>query len=362
MQTVPSGACARCEVLPEAVSGPGRLFLWFPLRHTLSQALRHLKETGRSHEVLPGGDSVAVDLDGEEAPAFAGTLAGILGPEGENETRALWVRGPGEPGLGDFPRVESLRRFAASVRAEWLRDMLAERRITSHFQPIVETGDTSAVFGYEALLRGLEEDGTAVPPDRIFAAARDTGLLFQLDLAARQSAIREAVRHGLDARIFINFAPNSIYDPAFCLRSTAATVREAGLPADRIVFEVIESERVDDLGHLEAILTVYRQSGFQVALDDLGAGYSSLSLMSRLRPDFVKFDKELIRGVDQDAYKAVVAGKLLELARQLEIRTVAEGVESRGEYEWLRGHGADYVQGYLIAAPAAPPARGIARL
>lgn len=361
MYREPSGACARCEALPEAVAGPGRLFLWFPLRHTLSQVLHHLKETGRSHQALPGGDGLAVALDGGEAAAFAGTLAGILGPEGENETRALWVQGPGEPGLGDFPRVVSLRRFAASVRAEWLRDMLAERRITSHFQPIVETGDTSSVFGYEALLRGIE-DKTTLPPDRIFAAARDAGLLFQLDLAARQSAIREAVRHGLDARIFINFAPNSIYDPAFCLRTTVGAVREAGLPADRIVFEVIESEQVTDLGHLEAILTVYRQSGFQVALDDLGAGYSSLSLMSRLRPDFVKFDKELIRGVDQDAYKAVVAGKLLELARQLGIRTVAEGVESRGEYEWLRGHGADYVQGYLIAAPAAPPARGIPRL
>lgn len=345
--------CSRCEALPGKIAGAGRLFLWFPLRHTLSQALRLLNGHGQGAEIL-SGEGLMLRLDGSEAGELAQTLTESLSQEEQDGTRVLWIPGLREPGLDDFPRVVSLRRFLAASRADWLVGMLSEKRLTSHFQPIVSAADTSSLFGHEALMRGMDGEGT-VPPSRLLAAARAADLMFQLDLAARQSAIREAGRLGLTARIFINFAPNAIYDPAYCLRSTVATVRETGISADRIVFEVTESEQVRDLPHLEGILTVYRKAGFQIALDDLGAGYSSLNLIHRLRPDIVKLDMDLIRGVDQDAYKAAIAEKLLELARQLGIRTVAEGVETPGELGWLRDKGADYVQGYLIAPPAPSP-------
>lgn len=349
--------CSRCEALPDAIAGPGRLFLWFPMRHAQGQAARHLDSLGRGYRPLPAGDGLVAGLDGEEVHELARSLAGQLGPEQANDTRVLWTKGEEDPGFPDFPRVTSLWRFVAAGRAAWVRDLLAEGRITSHFQPIVEAADTSSVFGHEALLRGFETDETPVSPGQIFAAARETDLLFQVDLAARQSAIRQAVRHGMRTRIFINFTPASIYDPAYCLRSTVAAIVDSGLPPYLIVFEVIESERVDNLSHLESILTVYRQAGFRVALDDLGAGYSSLTLMSRIRPDFVKLDRELIRQVDQDPYKAVIAEKLLELARQLKIRVIAEGVETPGELAWLQARRADYIQGFLIAPPSAEPLR-----
>ena len=92
-----------------------------------------------------------------------------------------------------------------------------------------------------------------------------------------------------------------------------------------------------------------------MALDDVGAGYNSLTLLTRLRPDFVKLDMELTRGVDRDRYKARVVGKLLEMARDIGARTVVEGVETDGEWVWARAHGADFVQGYLFARPATPP-------
>jgi len=362
MEILRPAGCSRCETLPAAAGGPGRLFLWFPVRHGQARAARHLDSAGRAYRPLPDGDGLAVEIPGEEAHELAHAIAGQLGPEEAHDTRILWKQGTEDPGFSDFPRVTSLSRFVAAGRAAWLHGLLAERRVTSHFQPIVETADTSSVFGHEALLRGFEVDETTVPPARIFAAARDADLLFQVDLAARQSAIRQAVHHGLRTRIFINFSPASIYEPAYCLRSTVATIAESGLPPYLIVFEVIESERVDDLSHLESILAVYRQAGFRVALDDLGAGYSSLTLMSRIRPDFVKLDRELIRQVDRDPYKAVIAEKLLELARQLKIRTIAEGVETPGELAWLRSRGADFVQGFLIAPPGAEPARSLPRM
>src|SRR5262249_43989437 len=95
--------------------------------------------------------------------------------------------------------------------------------------------------------------------------------------------------------------------------------------------------------------------GFLVALDDLGAGYSSLTLLTRLRPDFVKLDVELVREVDIDAYKANIAAKLLELAHSIGIQTIAEGVETLGEWQWLREHECDYVQGFFFGRPDSPP-------
>jgi EAL domain-containing protein (putative c-di-GMP-specific phosphodiesterase class I) len=125
-----------------------------------------------------------------------------------------------------------------------------------------------------------------------------------------------------------------------------------------VVFEITEAEDAGDVGHLKNIVDYYRGRGFRVALDDVGSGYSSLNLLHQLRPDFVKLDMELVRGVADDPYKATVASKLLELARSLGVATVAEGVETEGELRWVREQGADYTQGYLIARPQSSPAAG----
>ncbi|MDF2440969.1 MAG: hypothetical protein JWN98_1953, partial [Abditibacteriota bacterium] len=209
------------------------------------------------------------------------------------------------------------------------------------------------------LLRGIEAHADAdtplVPPYRIFDVARGAGLLFHVDLAARRAAIRQASRHGIDCRIFINFTPTAIYDPVNCLRSTVLLVHELGLHPEQIVFEVIESELVTDVDHLNTILDYYRNSGFGVALDDLGSGYSSLNLLARLRPDYIKLDRELITDVVNDPFKAMIARKLLEAAQELKIQTIAEGIETQDEADWLREQGANYMQGYFIARPAAKP-------
>ena len=121
------------------------------------------------------------------------------------------------------------------------------------------------------------------------------------------------------------------------------------------MFEVVESEKIEDPDELLSILNCYRQAGFRVVLDDLGAGYSSLNLLARLQPDFIKIDIELIRNVDRDPYKSRVAAKLLELAKELHVATVVEGVETPGQWRWAKDHGADLAQGFLFARPAASP-------
>ena len=267
---------------------------------------------------------------------------------------------PGEhpPALPDFARMTTLHALDVLARSGWLLDQMAEGRFTSLFHPIVHAADTSRVFAHEALLRGVERDGSLVAPQPILALAREAGLLGEVDSAACRSAIRAAARHGRDLCVFINFAPSAVQDPQASLDSTLEAIDEAGLPHDRVVFEVVEADRFADTPLLERVLQAYRGAGFRVALDDLGAGWSTLNLVHRLRPDFIKLDRDLIRGVHTDPVKALIAAKLLEIGRGMGIGTIVEGIEEEEELRWVRAHDADFVQGFLVARPSQPPARG----
>jgi EAL domain-containing protein (putative c-di-GMP-specific phosphodiesterase class I) len=233
--------------------------------------------------------------------------------------------------------------------------MLREDRLAVRFQPIVSAADPDEVFAHECLLRRLDVVGALVSPGTMFEAARSSGLLFNLDRAARVKAVEEAAGLGLESNVFINFDPASNYDPTHCLRSTMDAIGNSDLSPDRVVFEVTDSEQVKDYRHLRNILDFYRKSGMKVALDDLGAGHGSLNLLAALRPDFVKLNMGLLWDVDREPYRAAVASKILALAKDLGVSVIAEGAETEEQWRWLASRGADYAQGYFFAKPAFPP-------
>lgn len=349
------GRCKRCETLPEKIQDSGSLYLWFPIGHTHNKVTSALYKAQLAYQVIEEGKCLNIILDKNNIECYKTLLTTKLTSKELKETQVLWMPEPQEPKLGDFSRMISLDNFNSLKESEWLLDLLATERITSHFQPIVYTADTSQIFAHEALLRGLDDGGNLIAPGRIFSQAEKAGLLFQLDALARTSAIREASRHGIKDLLFINFSPTSVYDPTTCLRMTVRAIDEAGIPHNNVVFEVAESEQPPDIRHLVKILKFYQDAGFLIALDDFGSGYSNLNLIHQLRPDFIKLDMQLIRNVHQDPYKALITEKLLEIAQQLEIRTIAEGIESLEELNWVRERGATFVQGYLIAKPTSPP-------
>ncbi len=346
--------CARCETLPAPVSEGGLLYVAPPLAHTQASLRRALMRGGISFEEVSDG-ILAVELDPETLPRLSVEVGGSLSETELDDSRALVVEEGVDPSIRELARMQSLGMVLAAVRGEWLVEMMREGRLTSHFQPIVEAGNPDSVFAYECLLRGLDPDGGLVGPADMFEVAEEAGLLFNLDRDARATAIRRAAEHGIESNIFINFNPTSIYDPVYCLRSTMKAFTETDLQPEQVVFEITEGRRVKDPRHLINIIDYYRDAGFRIALDDLGAGYSSLNLLSQLKPDFVKLDIELVRDVGTDPYKTQVAAKILELANGLGVGVVAEGVETEGEWRWLHDHGADYLQGYLFARPASSP-------
>ena len=330
--------------LPDRIRAAGTLYVWS------TSAARALRLSRRAYEYFDG--CACIPLGEGEVPACTAELLSEL----SSDTRALFVAGKREPRLADFGQMTTLHALDVLAQSGWLLDQIEEGRFTSWFHPIVHADDTRRIFAHEALLRGVERDGSVVAPQPILALAREAGLLFEVDSAACRSAIREAARQAPDMCVFINFSPAAIEDPDASLSATLSAIEEAKLPRDRVVFEVVEADRFGDSPLLDRVLAGYRNAGFRVALDDLGAGWSTLNLVHRLRPDFIKIDGELIRGVHRDPVKGLIANKLLEIGRGMGIGTIVEGIEVEEELRWVREHGANFVQGFLLGKPA-PVAR-----
>lgn len=217
--------------------------------------------------------------------------------------------------------------------------------ITMAFQPIVKAS-TRSIHGYEALVRGVGQEPAGVVLGKVTQEN-----VYSFDQTCRVLAIDLASRLGLSGMLSINFLPNAVYRPETCIRATLEAAEQSGFPTERLMFEVTESERIVDSAHLKSIFAEYKRRGFTVAIDDFGAGYSGLNLLAEFQPDVIKLDMALTRGFDGDKVRRAIVGGILSVCADLSIRVVAEGIETRAEYEALTGEGVDYFQGYYFARP-----------
>jgi EAL domain-containing protein (putative c-di-GMP-specific phosphodiesterase class I) len=341
--------CPECETFETLTFPVGDYYFWFPLDHSREKFAAVHPSTATSE----GNPRKAVRLTKAAADMSRCVieLAGIFTPEELSAIKVLSMRAGHVPSFEDSGRVVTLERLIGAHHANWLVDMIQSERHTSVYQPIV-SAVTGKVFAHEALFRGVAEDGSPIAPGFMFDLAARAGMLFQLDLAARRSAVNCAAGSSLTNRnLFINFNPSSIYDPAYCLRTTASTIAEAGLKPEQIIFEVVESEQIKSVAHLKGILSFYRSAGFKIALDDVGAGYSGLNLLQDLWPDFLKIDMHLIRDVDIDTFRQSIVRNIIAMAHENRIQVVAEGIETAAELNWLTRAGVDLIQGFHIAKP-----------
>lgn len=348
------GQCSGCESLPQPIPHVGELLLWPPIGHSVKKLKTSLHDQNVSwHE--PSDGCVAVSLSKSLIEAMRDGWTETFGQRELADCKCLVVP-PGETvDIRHVGQVVSLETLLGRISGRWLTEMIAGGRLATMFQPIVSVQDPAVVFAHECLLRGVGHDGSLTSPVKLFDAARRGKMLFHLDRAARLRHIRSAIKNDVETNVFINFNPTSIYDPKYCLRSTVTAIGESAFDPSRFVFEVVETDELTDVRRLPEILRYYRDAGFRVALDDVGAGFSSLNLLVELKPDFIKIDMMLIRNIDQDRYKASLVSRLLEVARELGIGTIVEGIETVGEWDWAREHGADFAQGYLFGKPSSRP-------
>lgn len=346
--------CVECERIREIVRDRNRVFLSFPTAFTFEKARAGIGVQALSVMGGPGPRCLTFEATPDELRAVCAHLGRELSSEERAHSRALVLPADNEPTLGEYLGTLSIGQLVAVVDGLRLVELIEGDRLISALQPIFHADGRQ--FGHEALLRGRELDGTLIPAGPLFAAAAETELLFTVDLIARRLALESHVRAGSGA-LFVNFDPQSIYDPTYCLRETEAHVRKLGLEPADVIFEVTESGEVRDRDHLRRILRFYRDAGFRVALDDVGAGFAGLSMLLEVRPDVIKIDMQLIRGVDHDRYRQSVVGHLIGIARDVGALSVAEGIETEAERRWVVDAGVDLLQGYLLGRPFIPDDR-----
>ena len=221
--------------------------------------------------------------------------------------------------------------------------------ITMAFQPIYDVA-SERVWGYEALVRGTDGAGAGDVLSRVSPEQK-----YRFDQTCRTTAISLAARlfpKGHDLKLSINFLPGAVYDPAACLRATLAAARKHDFPLNAIMFEFTEGEEVTNVAHLQNIISEYRRTGFITALDDFGAGYAGLGLLADFQPDLIKIDMKLVRGIESSRARQTIMSAILYVARELDIKVLAEGIETEAEYVTLKAAGVSLFQGYWFAKPA----------
>lgn len=347
--------CPECEMIRPVSHGQNRLILRMPTAGTVSKVLKASSDASLEAETIDElPEARAWLLDDETLNRFVIGLAGEIGDAELEGCQALVLPHNRQPATADYLAARTLKELVARMQNRWLEEMLTEHRLLSLLQPIVSAD--GSIFGHEALVRGVERDGSLIGAGALFQSADEARLLFTLDLAARRSAIETWAKTApRNQTLFVNFNPSSIYDPAYCLRTTVSAVAELGLTPNRIVFEVTESAEVKNKAHLKGILNFYRKAGFRVALDDVGAGFSGLNMLQEIRPDIIKIDMDLMRGIDGDGFRQSIVRHLIALAHEQNILVVAEGLETEGEIDFARSVGADLLQGYGLGRPARNP-------
>lgn len=221
-----------------------------------------------------------------------------------------------------------------------------ERRWYSFsYQPIVDVkaGD---VFSYEALIRGSGNE----PAGDVLQRARDEGIT-DFDKESHAHAIKLAASLGIATRLNLNFLPSSIESSSSAVSSALTTAEDCNISADRIVLEVLESEIIQDLARFKSAVDRYRAAGVLFAIDDFGAGYAGLNLLADFQPDVLKLDMNLVRDIERRGPRQAIVRGVLKTCSNLGIDVVAEGVETEGEYLWLKDEGIFLFQGRFFAEP-----------
>lgn len=213
------------------------------------------------------------------------------------------------------------------------------------YQPIVNV-NTRTIFAHEALVRGPNGESA----QSVLSKVNDHNR-YQFDQACRVKAVATAARLGMQSYLSINFLPNAVYRPEACIQSTLKAAEDHHFPHEKIIFEVTEGEQLSDRAHLLDIFVKYHKMGFQTAIDDFGAGYSGLSLLSEFQPHILKLDMGLIRNIHlHPARQAIVKGIVLT-SRLLNVQVLAEGIETRAERDFLADQGIELMQGYFFCRP-----------
>jgi EAL domain-containing protein (putative c-di-GMP-specific phosphodiesterase class I) len=234
---------------------------------------------------------------------------------------------------------------------ERLQDILLRDRVVTAYQPILRMQE-GTILGFEALSRGPRGSGLESAAE-LFEAAERHGLRVELDRLCRKRALLSSARIPSSAKIFVNTLPATMRDPQFHDQALIDFLDKAQVAPDRIVIEITEQEVIRNHAIFRDTMDYFRDLGMSFAVDDVGAGYSGLDTIAKLRPGYLKIDIGLVRDVDVIPVNRQMVKAIIDLGHGMDSRVIAEGIQRDEEAQVLRALGVDFGQGYHLARPDA---------
>ncbi|OZG70110.1 hypothetical protein BTA51_27715 [Hahella sp. CCB-MM4] len=239
-----------------------------------------------------------------------------------------------------------------SIQTE-LDGIITQKGIRTVFQPIIDF-NAGKVWGYEALSRG-PADSCLQSPLALFDLAAQSGRLWDLERLCAKAAASNFSRQRLPGRLFVNVSYESLLKAVSINGRLLAALQDFNLKPQDVVIEITERSPTPDLNALIEASRYLHKQGFSIAIDDLGAGYSTLRLWSELKPDYVKIDRHFISDIDTDNIKSEFVRSIIEIARSMDSKVIAEGIETIGEKKLISAMGIHLMQGYYFQRPQAEP-------
>lgn len=234
-----------------------------------------------------------------------------------------------------------------------LAEILSKRQLTAIFQPIVSMRD-AGIVGYEGLIRG-PSDSPLHSPLMLFQAARECNRAVEIEYLSRAVVLNTFAKLGVHGKLFLNVNPDTLLMEGWRSGETLRCIAASGLKPEQIVIELTENASSFDYQILREATQHYRAMGFEIAMDDLGEGFSSLRMWAEIRPDYVKIDKHFIQNIHLDPVKLQFVRSVQEIAKNAGCRIIAEGIETHAELIAVHDLGVAYGQGYHFAHPQARP-------
>lgn len=230
---------------------------------------------------------------------------------------------------------------------------LERQEFQLHYQPQVNL-ITGRIIGVEALLRWYQPELGWVMPDRFIAIAEETGLIVQIGEWVLQTACRQAkswqASSQIPTRISVNLSARQFRQPNLAER-VAEILQQTGLEPDLLVIELTETCVMENVEATIVTLQALQAMGIHISIDDFGTGYSSLNYLKRFPIDVLKIDRSFVQEITTDSNDAAIAKAIIAMAQSLQLKVIAEGVESEAQYTFLRQSGCYAMQGYLFSRP-----------
>ncbi|MFJ3483970.1 putative bifunctional diguanylate cyclase/phosphodiesterase [Pseudomonas sp. NPDC090202] len=254
-------------------------------------------------------------------------------------------------------QARTLERLQLEIQ---LRRAIEEGQLEVFYQPKLELA-SGRLNSAEALVRWRHPQRGMVPPGEFIGLAEETGLIADIGEFVLRQACRQAFawqRDGLaPIRVSVNLSVHQLRQGTL-VGLVQQVLDETGLMPECLELELTESQLLDSVEHIVSTFRQLRELGVKLAIDDFGTGYSSLSYLKRFPVDYVKIDQAFIRGLNDSTEDAAITRAIIAMAHSLELKVVAEGVETSAQLEFLEAHGCDEVQGYLISRPVEVKAMG----